>query len=408
METTFAREQLAGDAATSPSLASAGTLSAPTRPRRRMRVAHTAALTAALLSAACGGASGGGAPRVGIVLPLSGDQVAYGSEAWNGMQLALEDLAAGGLELEVLLKDDASDKRTAGRLAKLLIESSDAVALVGSLASGNTLQMSIEARESGVPLLSPSSTSDTLTEEGGHFVFRVCFADSFQGTVLARFARSAGWTRAAVLVDRANVYSTGLADSFVEAFEAEGGEAGRVYYKTGDGDYAPVIQAVLREAPDVIVFCGYYGQGGPLIRQAGERWSDVPVLGGDGLDSPGLADLVGEARTEIYVSTHFAADAPDEAIQSFVARYVERFGVEPGAQAALGFDAILVLGNALRRCGDPEDGEALARALAETRGLRGVTGTLSLDTPDRTPVKDAVIVSLVGGRRRYHDTVEAP
>ena len=71
-------------------------------------------------------------------------------------------------------------------------------------------------------------------------------------------------------------------------------------------------------------------------------------------------------------------------------------------------DAILVLGNALRRCGDPEDGEALARALAETRGLRGVTGTLSLDTPDRTPVKDAVIVSLVGGRRRYHDTVEAP
>lgn len=359
---------------------------------------------ALLAPGAC--SAGGPKLKVGVVLPMTGNQSTYGEESWNGIKLAAEDLKKQGIEFDLMLKDDKSDKQEAGTQAKSLIDNGEVNALLGSVASSNTRQIAVEARESGVPLITPASTNDKLTEEGGPFVSRICFKDSFQGAVLANFASDKGWKKAVTVVDKAQVYSTGLAENFEKVFRERGGEVASEYYTTGDTDFSNVISNVAGRKPDVIFISGYYAEGGPMIRQSAGRWKGIPVIGGDGLDSPDLVKLVGETSAEIYLSSHFAADAPDERVRSFAERYKNTFGKAPGAMAALGYDVLMVLADAAKRCEDPTDAEQLAKAIAATKGVSCITGVIDLTTPDRTPIKDAVIVKVEGGFK-YYATVKA-
>jgi len=364
----------------------------------------------ALVSLGCGGEkageTGAGPLKVGVIIPMTGPQSTYGEESWNGMELAMEVLKKQGVDWKLIPKDEKSTKQEAGNQAKLLIENEGVDVLIGSVASSNTEQICVEARESGIPLITPASTNDTLTVKGGPFVSRICFKDSFQGAVLANFAVSRGWKKAVVVVDKAQVYSTGLAENFEKVFTAAGGTAATENYTTEDTDFSNTVANVAGHNPDVIFISGYYAQGGPMIRQGKEKWKGVPVIGGDGLDSPDLIGLVGETDAEIYLSSHFAADAPDEAVRDFADRYEKRFGKAPGAMAALGYDVLFVLHDAVKRCADPHDPDQLAKAIRETKGVKGITGTIDLTTPDRTPIKDAVIVKVEGGLR-YHATIPA-
>jgi branched-chain amino acid transport system substrate-binding protein len=347
--------------------------------------------------------------RVGVIFPMSGGTATYGEESWNGMKLAEEDLkkAKFPIPFKLILKDDKSEKQEAGIQAKALIDNDEVHVILGSVASSNTMQMAREASEAGVPLITPASTNDTLTEKGGPYISRICFKDSFQGTVLANFAMERGWKRAAVIVDKANAYSTGLSENFKTAYEAKGGKATFDYITQGDKEFSNVIQNVVNHAPDVIVFSGYYAEGGPMIKQAKGKWDGKPIIGGDGLDSPKLVDLVGDTKAEIYFSTHFAADAPDPEVQAFSKRYKDAYGTPPGAMAALGYDVLMVLMDAAKRAKNPRDQDALAKAIADTKGLKTITGTLDLTTPDRTPIKDVVIVKVDGGFK-YAATIQAP
>ncbi len=148
----------------------------------------------------CGGGDGGGADtsgplKVGVILPMTGDQSTYGEESWNGMRLAMKELEKQGVDWKLILKDEKSSKSESGNQAKLLIENEGVHILLGSVASSNTLQIAHVARESGIPLITPASTNDTLTTVGGPLMSRICFNDSFQGAVLANFALNEGWRR---------------------------------------------------------------------------------------------------------------------------------------------------------------------------------------------------------------------
>lgn len=374
---------------------------------RSLAIALVSLLLVPMLLAGCGGSKESGALRVGVILPMTGAQSTYGEESWNGMQLAEEDLAKQqDIHWELMLKDEKSDKQQAGNQAKLLIENEGANVLIGSVASSNTQQIALVAREAGVPLITPASTNDKLTIEGGPMVSRICFKDSFQGAVLANFALQQGWRKAVAVVDKAQVYSMGLAENFRDVFQKGGGKVDFEYFTTEDTDFANTIQNVANRKPDVIFISGYYAQGGPMIRQSEGSWTGIPILGGDGLDSPDLVGLVGDTSAEIYMSSHFAADAPDERVRDFAKRYEKRFGKPPGAMAALGYDVLFVLADAVKRCQDPRDPDQLAAAIAATKGVNGITGTIDLTTPDRTPIKDAVIVKVEGGLK-YHATIKA-
>ena len=356
--------------------------------------------------AGCGGKDDSGRLKVGVVMPMTGHMSTYGEESWNGMKLAMEELKQEGFDWELILKDEKSSKAEADNQAKFLIENEGVHVVLGSVASSNTKQIALVARESEVPLITPASTNDQLTIEGGPFVSRICFKDSWQGAVLANFAISQGWKNAVAVVDKAQVYSTGLARNFAKVFEGTGRTVSYEYYTTEDTDFANTVTNVASKKPDVIFISGYYAQAGPMIRQGKEKWAGVPVIAGDGLDSPDLIGLVGDTNAEIYMSSHFAADAPDPKVRSFAARYEKEFGKPPGAMAALGYDVLFVLADAVRRCDDPQDPDALAQAIRETKNVSCITGNIDLTTPDRTPIKDAVIVK-VEGRLKFHSTIKA-
>jgi branched-chain amino acid transport system substrate-binding protein len=349
---------------------------------------------------ACGAEEGpakGGTLKIGVILPMTGGQATYGEESWNGLLLAEEELRkAGAPAFRLFKEDEKSSKQEAGSRAKSLIDSEKVHGLIGSVASSITKQIAQEAKEAGVPLITPASTNDTVTTEGGPYVSRICFKDSFQGPILAKFALDKGWKRAAAVVDKANAYSTGLAKSFDEAYQKDGGTITYDYFSEGDNEFSNIVDSVVARKPDVIFVSGYYTEGGKMIKQASGKWDGLPAIAGDGFDSPKLISLIGDTKVRIFFSTHFAADAPDAAVQGFAKRYEERFGEPPGAMAALGYDVLFVFMDAVKRAKDPFDRASLAQAIRETKGVKGVTGVIDLTTPDRTPLKDLVIVRVDG------------
>ena len=346
------------------------------------------------------GGAGGGVLKVGVILPMTGGHADFGVEAWNAMQLALDDLKAKKspkVAWELILKDEQSKPEAGGTQAKTLINTAGVHVIVGSVTSGITKKVFQECREAGVPGLTPGATNDQITIEGGPYTSRICFKDGFQGPALANFALSQGWKKVAVAEDKAAPYATGLSASFRKEYEAKGGTVVREYYQGGDADFSNLVANVAAAKADVIFISVYYGDAGVMLKQAQGSWGETPVIGGYGFDGQSLMDLAGQVKNPIMFTTHFAADDPNPLVQSFTKRYKERFGKAPGAMAAVGYDALIVLADAIDRCPDPFDRKLLAEAIAKTRGVKGVTGEMSLDNPERTPKKQLVVVKMDDG-----------
>jgi branched-chain amino acid transport system substrate-binding protein len=348
--------------------------------------------------AAAGGRSvdaGSGPVKIGVVLELSGPTATFGEECMNGLNLALASINEGRERpIELVVLDNKSEAIETANSVKQLIEVNRVLAIIGAVASTNTMAGSKVAQESGVPMMSPASTNEKVTDIGEN-VSRICFIDPFQGLVLAKFARDElKATKAVVITDKASDYSLGLAQSFRKTFTEMGGQiAGEESFTAGDADFSALISTVRSYAPDVIFIPGYYNDVGPMLRQAKGSWDNIPKLGGDGWDSPSLLDLGGAAVFGNFISTHFAADDPSPKVQDFVRTYTERFGRTPGAMGALGFDSALVIADALDRVQGPLTRASLREAINSTKGVEGIAGTITLDEK-RNAVKDAVIVEV--------------
>jgi branched-chain amino acid transport system substrate-binding protein len=343
---------------------------------------------------------------VGVILPMTGDVATYGEESWNGMKIAEAEIREKdqSFKVKLVLADEQSKREVVGPQTKQLIENEGASIIVGSVASSNTMQAAVVCKEAGIPLLTPASTNDKLTEDAakyGENVFRVCFKDSFQGTMLARFAfKTLKAKKAASLVDKGQAYSVGLAEQFEKEFTRLGGTVVTEYYTSADKDYTTLVQKVGGLKPEVILISGYYPQAGPMIKLGKDAWKGVPVIGGDGLDSPDLLALAGETDAKIYFSSHFVATDSDPVVQSFVKKYQDvTGGNDPGAMAALGYDAMYAVYHAAVKARKARGAEKVRpQDLADgLKGLEftGVTGKILIG-PDRTPQKAVVIVKAAG------------
>jgi branched-chain amino acid transport system substrate-binding protein len=380
-----------------------------------MRGFRLAAATAAWLSTfaclACGGE--GGAPqgiRIGHFASLTGDTATFGQSSDRGMRLAIDEInQAGGVlgkPLELVTEDDRSVTEEARSAAQKLLQRDGVVALLGEVASSRSLAAAPEAQRAGVPMLSPASTNPKVTEVGD-FVFRTCFIDPFQGAVMARFAsQELGAKRVAILFDFKQDYSVGLADFFRTTFRGLGGEiVADERYTSGDIEFRAQLTTIRAANPDAIFVPGYYTEVGLIAKQARELGIGVPLLGGDGWDSDKTLEIGGPAVEGYYFSTHYSADSDDPRVQEFVKRYREANGAVPDAMAALGYDTVKILADALARAGSTE-GPKLRDAIAGTRDFTGVTGRITIDE-QRNARKDAVVLKIENGRFRYHRTIPA-
>lgn len=370
-----------------------------------------AALAGAILAAGC--SSSGGASdtiRIGEFASLTGKEATFGTSSHEGTMLAVEEVnAAGGVlgkQLELIYEDNRSMAGESATIAKKLINNDKVVALLGEVASGRSLEVAPIAQAAQIPQISPSSTNPDVTKTGD-YIFRVCFIDPFQGTLLATFAKNTlGAKKAAIFSDVATPYSVGLAKYFKEAWLAGGGEiVSEVKYTGGDKDFKAQLTVIKNAAPDAIMVPGYYTDVGLIVKQARDLGIKVPMFGGDGWEAPELIQIAGaDALKDTYYSTHFSPQSSDPGAQKFVAAYKAKYaGKVPDAMAALGYDSVMVLVEAMKRAGST-DGPALREQIAATRDFQGATGATTLNA-ERDASKPAVIITVKDGEFQYVETI---
>ena len=360
-----------------------------------------------------GGGGGGGDDtgpiKVGIYGDLSGQTSSFGQSTKNGAVMAIDEInAAGGIngrKVEYVMEDDQGQPAQAATVVTKLINQDRVHAVLGEVASTNSLAAAPKAQEAKVPMITPSSTNPKVTQVGD-YIFRVCFTDDFQGAVAAKFAvNTLKAKRAAILGDFNSDYSKGMTQYFEPEFTASGGQiVARQSYTQTDADFKGQLTNIRAANPDVIFVPGYYGQVGVIAKQAKELGITAPLLGGDGWDSPKLFELGGTALDGSYMVNHYSTDDPSPAVQKFVAAYKQKFGAVPDAIAALGYDAMNVLADAIRRAGGT-DSAKLRDAIAATKGFPGVTGSININA-SRDAVKPAVVFELKDRKLVYKETIQ--
>ena len=355
-----------------------------------------------------GGTASGDVIKVGEFASLTGSEATFGQSSHQGTQLAVDDLnAAGGLlgkKIQLLTEDDQSQAGQPATVVRKLISRDDVIAILGEVASSKSLEAAPICQQNKIPMISPASTNPKVTETGD-YIFRVCFIDPFQGTVMANFARKTLKLKAAaVLTDVKSDYSLGLAKFFKEGFLTDGGKiVAEQNYSAGDKDFNAQLTAIKTENPDGIFVPGYYTEVGLIALQARQLGITVPIFGGDGWESSSLVPIGGKALEGCYFSTHYSPEDTSPAVQDFVKRFRAQHNETPDAMAALGYDSAMILADAIKRAGST-DGAKVAAALAATKDFAGITGKISIDA-NRNASKPAVILTIKDGQFKYVETI---
>lgn len=369
------------------------------------------------------GASGGGSAASEIVIgeygSLTGTAATFGLSTKEGVELATEEQnssgGVGGAKIRVVVEDDQSKPEEAATAVNKILSSDRPVAVLGEVSSSRSLAAAPLLQRASVPMISPSSTNEKVTQVGD-YIFRVCFIDPFQGEAIAKFAYGdKGLRKVAILEDVKNDYSVGLAKVFTENFTAMGGEiVGQEAYSEGDFDFKAQLTNLIAKNPEALILTGYYTEVGLIARQARELGFQGLFLGGDGWDSEKLVENGKDAIVGGFYTNHYSVDDPSPAVQEFIKKYDAKYHKKPDGLAALGYDAAKILYMAMTDVAkDPAMAAAFAdrsstpatdasrlaaRAalrdrLATVKDYPGVTGNITIDK-DRNAEKPAVVVEV--------------
>ncbi|MDZ4660074.1 MAG: ABC transporter substrate-binding protein [Pseudomonadota bacterium] len=346
--------------------------------------------------------------NLGEYSSLSGSLASFGINTHLGIQLALKEFNAKaddtGYRFKLITIDNEGDEKKAALAVENLVKQK-AVAIIGEVSSNLSIAGARVAQQYKVPMISPGSTSTKVTKIG-EYIFRACFDDTFQGTVMARFAYDDLKARkVAILRDTSSEYSIGLAESFISKFKELGGEILiDEKYKSGELDFKIQLLKIKAKKSDAIYVPGYYTEMGLIARQARQLGIiDAKFLGGDGWDSSQLYSIGGEAINGAFFTNHFAVESPEERAKTFVANFRREYELIPDANAALAYDSAYLIINAVLKS-QSTDPEKIRIELNKTKNFPGVTGDISFSA-GRGPIKGAVIVQVDGKINRFVTTV---
>lgn len=364
-----------------------------------------------LMALACQPAgSGGDKVRIGVFMSLTGSTANFGISSVNGIKMAADEVnAAGGINgklVELLVQDDRSDASEAATIVTKFVTQDQVHAILGEVASSRSIAAAPIAQNAKIPMLTPSSTNPEVTKKGD-YIFRSCFIDPVQGAAIGQFAaRTLNAKRAAIMVDRKNDYSTGLAKNITETFTHLGGTmVATTSYQEGDQDFNAQLTSLKGSNPEVIFVPGYYNDVGLIAKQARDKGITVPLVGGDGWDSAQLYAIGGSALDGCFFSNHYSPFDTDPKVQKFVNDYKARYGAIPDALAATAYDAANIMFDAIKRANSLE-GKAIRDALAATKEFPGVTGKVTFNE-NRDAVKPIVMIEIKpGGTYAVRERVE--
>lgn len=347
--------------------------------------------------------------KIGVFEPMTGTNAAGGEMTVEGIKLANKDMnEVLGKKVELVILDNKSEKVEAANAVSRLIEKDKVVAIIGSYGSSLSMAAGDIVKNQEVPAVGCSPTNPLVTLNNDYY-FRVCFIDPFQGTVMANYAiNELGAETAAIIQDVEQDYSVGLSTYFERAFvEQKGDDAivGKASYNTGAQDFSAQLTNIKSLNPDVIFAPGNYGESALLIKQARDLGMDTPILGGDTWESPDFLDIGGDAVEGAVYSTHFTSEKPvTDVSETFLNEYKEEYNKDSNAFSALGYDAYMVIIEAIKRA-DSVDPKAIRDEIAKTKDFVGATGNITLDE-NGDAVKSAIINKVENGEFVYLTTVE--
>ncbi len=377
---------------------------------KKLATAAMAAMLCASLLTGCGGekkqaADAGDTIKVGGAFELTGNVANYGKSIESGVKLAIDEVnekgGVNGKKLALVESDNKSEPAESGNSVTKLVTQDKVIAVLGPATSGCVNAATPITTANKIPHIAPAATAPSITVENGkvkEFVFRACFIDPFQGQVMAVFAdKTLKVKNVAIFYDSSSDYSKGLAEVFQKTLEGKGGKVvAKEAFLGKDVDFKSALTKLKAANPEAIYVPGYYEEVSKIIKQAREIGITCPMLGSDGWESPKLAEIAGkDALKDCYYVSAFNAQDKDESVQNFIKLYKSKYQKDPDIFAMQGYNAGLVLIDALKRAGTT-DGTKLAKAIAETKDLPIASGKLTFDA-EHNPVMPALIISLEGG-----------
>jgi branched-chain amino acid transport system substrate-binding protein len=347
--------------------------------------------------------------KVGINAPITGDIPKVGEGTKFAAQMWLADIkAAGGLkvgdkiyQVELVIEDNESKAESAVKVNTKMITEDEVLVIVGPQASKQAVPAGEVANNYKTPMITPWSTNPDTTKDRP-YVFRGCFLDPFQGPVLANFiTEEFGFKKAAVLYDVASDYPKGLAEFFKKAWEELHGAGSVVAFEsftTKDADFSSQLTKIIKSGAEVLFTPQYYNEVALIVQQAHELGWMEPIVGSDSWGSAETVELCGKHCNGLFFSTHYAAAGATGATKAFIDRYKKEYGYVPDDVAALTWDSLGIVQEAIQACGTitgnlEKDRRCVRDALAHIKEFNGITGQMTF-TEDGDPIKCAVIVRI--------------
>jgi branched-chain amino acid transport system substrate-binding protein len=389
----------------------------------KMRHAVTALIVTALL-AACGKEAPPPAPKaeapkapevltvkIGSASPLTGPQAHIGIDIRNGVQLAIDDANAANVEIggkkvkfELVSEDDEANPTKATTVAQKLADAKVA-AVIGHFNSGASIPASKIYSDAGIPQISPSSTNPKYTEQGFKTTFRVVAHDGQQGPTLARFAAKTLQAKSVAIIDDSTAYGQGLADNFEATAKSLGIKVlAREHTTDKDTDFKAILTKIKGKKPDLIMFGGIDPQAAPMIKQMKDLGIKAKFIGGDGMQTPNFIKLAGDAAEGAMASIPGLPKDQMPGGKTFLEKYKAKFNQEVELFAPMGYDAVMVFIDAMKRAGSADPAKFLPEVGKTSYG--GVIGPIAFD--DKGDLKNGPITIYVvkGGKWEALETVK--
>ena len=360
-----------------------------------------------LFAVSAGAAAAQTVVKIGHVGPVTGAIAHLGKDIENGAKLAIEDLNAkkikiGGKEIkfELLAEDDGGDPKQGTAVAQKLIDSKVA-GVIGHLNSGTTIPASKLYSDAGIPQISPSATNPKYTRQGFKTAFRVVADDAQLGGVMGRYAVKEVKAKSIAIIDDRTAYGQGVADEFRKAVIASGGKVvGREFTNDKATDFNAILTKLKGAKPDLVFFGGMDAVGGPMLRQMKQLGMPVKFMGGDGICSPKLAELAGDAMSDGQVICAEAGGITKDkeaAMNAWRDRFKAKFGAEVQIYAPYVYDATMTLVAAMQKA-DSTDPKKYLPVLAKI-SYDGVTGKISFDNKGDINGGSLTMFTYKGGKR---------
>jgi len=339
---------------------------------------------------------------VGVTGPFTGDGAQYGEMFRMAAEMKADEInEAGGINgipLELEFQDDKGDPKEAANTAQKLGSNPRVLAVVGHFNSSCSLAGKEVYNSMGVLQLSPGSTNVTVCE-GGDWTFRNVYRDDFQGYFIADFLKYVmGYNRVAVFFDNDD-YGRGLRDAFAERANEIGLEiVEEEAYVRDTQEYTPQLTQIMAKKPDAIFISGLYANAAMILTQARNLGLDTPFIGGDGLLSSDLVTNAGKAAEGVIVTCPFLPTVGDEKTQKFVTDFEARYGTQPDAWAALSYDAVGIVAEAIAKVGPERKAirDYIAAMNTPEKGYDGVAG-LTYFNADGDTMKPLIVAVVKDG-----------